>query len=300
MSHELCSRRHCTDETTVPHVKSKLLFHPTQCCIAQKGLHCLLVLQLVHPLIPYSCRRKDNNKTLSYSTDQSPPPTPLQTFAFDDFPVRDIVPQRSPTASNPNHLSYSSASEDDSMYSEDEQFKRPTMKRLESEAERYLRQFHASEAQVEHSTPRPRYNRSSTALSAMSQAPSLSHSPTSTAGMSFPYTPSTTSRPLPPRSNPFSTSYKYSRSIDLVNPFAITPIVPTTAPSSLHYQSHNRRQSLKSGAGAQTSNGFAEGEMLYEKMMMSATPSPGHGSLKQLFKFNEMQAPPTAQTYARY
>jgi len=72
-----------------------------------------------------------------------------------------------------------------------------------------------------------------------------------------------------------------------------------TAPSSPHHQKLDRRDSLKSGAGAQTSNGYAEGEMLYEKMLMSASTSPGHGSLKQLFKFSEMQAPPTTHTYSR-
>jgi hypothetical protein len=81
----------------------------------------------------------------------------------------------------------------------------------------------------------------------------------------------------------------------------MTPMT-VTAPSSLHQQYRDRRESLKSGAGAQTSNGYAEGEMqLYEKVMMAASPSPGHGSLKQLFRFNEMQAPPAqTQTYARY
>jgi hypothetical protein len=146
-------------------------------------------------------------------------------------------------------------------------------------------------------TPRPRYNRSSTALSTISRAPSLSYSPSSTAaGMSFPYTPQTTvttsSRPLPPRANPFSTSYKYSRSTDLVNPFAITPMIPQTAPSSLHQQTtaRDRRVSLKSGAGAATSTGFAEGEILYEKYVLQPSPSPGvgTGSLKQLFRFSEI------------
>jgi hypothetical protein len=259
--------------------------------------------QDIHPLTHYSCRRKDNSKVLSYSSiaDYSPPPTPLQQFAFDDFPVRDIVPQRSPTAAtNANRLSYSSF-EDDDMYSEDE--RRPTLDRRESEAQRYLHQYQ-NQAQAEHSTPRPRYNRSSTGLSMMSQAPSLSHSPTSTVGMSFPYTPSTTSRPLPPRNNPFSTSYKgYSRSIELVNPFAMTPMKPitTTAPSSLHKSYYDRRGSLKSGPDTQTSNESAEGRISYEKLLMSQSPSsPSHGSLKQLFRFNEMQAPPTAPTYSRY
>ncbi|KAF2434470.1 hypothetical protein EJ08DRAFT_467429 [Tothia fuscella] len=246
------------------------------------------------------CRRKDSVKSIDLSqADYSPPLTPLQTFTFDDFPARDIIPRRSPTiAQNPNRLSYSSISEDDT-HSEDE--RRPPLNRQDSEAQRYLRQFGIPEAQrgfvqAPPSTPRPRYNRSSTALSTMSQAPSLSHSPTSTTGMSFPYTPSTTSRPLPPRTNPFSTSYKYARSIDLVNPFA--QAMPQTAPSSLHQQTRDRRVSLKSGAGAQTSTGFAEGEILYEKMMTThSSPSAGNGSLRQLFHYNE---PTAMSSTARY
>jgi len=35
--------------------------------------------------------------------------------------------------------------------------------------------------------------------------------------------------------------------------------------------------------------------LLYDKNEVMGSPlSPGHGSLKQLFRFNEMQAPPTA------
>lgn len=75
----------------------------------------------------------------------------------------------------------------------------------------------------------------------------------------------------------------------------MTPMVPQTAPSSLHQQTtqKDRRLSLKSGAGAATSTGFAEGEILYEKCALLPSPSPGvaTGSLKQLFRFGDVQAP---------
>jgi hypothetical protein len=256
----------------------------------------------------HRCRRKDNAKVLSYHHGaDSPPMTPLQQFAFDDFPVRDIVPQRSPTVTNSKRFSHSSFSEDEGHYSEEEA-QNPDVLHRYSEATHYLRQFQPFEETHQSSTPRPKYNRSYTALSTLSNAPSLSHSPTSMTGMSFPYTPSSTQRPLPSRINPFSTSYKDSRSIDLVNPFALTSRhpIPITAPSSLHH--HPRHDSAQyehnASATTQISQGFAEGEMLmmYGKERLAGSPlRDGHGSLKQLFRFSEMQAPPThANGFARY
>ncbi|TID14571.1 hypothetical protein E6O75_ATG08717 [Venturia nashicola] len=254
------------------------------------------------------CRRKDNAKVLTYHYGgDSPPKTPLQQFSFDDLPVRDIVPQRSPTVTHSKRFSYSSFSEDEGQYFEEDSHHGDVTQRY-SDATYYLHQLHADDPH-QSSTPRPRYNRSFTALSTISNAPSLSHSPTSsTAGMSYPYTPSSiTQRPLPSRINPFSTSYKDTRSIDLVNPFALTSSrhpIPTTAPSSLHHHlrrdsAHRpRRDSAQYGnpsAGAQMSQGFAEGELMsYEK---AGSPVKGnqkgvYGSLKQLFRFSEMQAPP--------
>ena len=85
--------------------------------------------------------------------------------------------------------------------------------------------------------------------------------------------------------------------MDLVNPF------PVTAPSSLHYQSqeryprHDSAQYEHKGAVAvaQTSRGFAEGEMMgFEKVDgRRRVGGEGYGSLKSLFRFNEMQAPPS-------
>ncbi|KIW02144.1 hypothetical protein, variant [Verruconis gallopava] len=245
-----------------------------------------------------SCRRKDHTHIPSYDTyaAQSPPMTPLQSSSsWDKFPMHDIVPQRSPTVNQYalNRYSYSSFSEDETSFSEDEKHMEP---RRESEAERQLRLFAEQAAESHSRTPRPQYKRSSTNYSSMSNAPSLSQSPTSTtAGMSFPYTP--VSRPLPPRTNPtYSTSFKFSKSIELVNPYpAMTQMMPTTAPSSLH----DSRRGLKSGAGAATSQGIAEGEVIYEKSPIPlSTSGPDQSSLKKLFRFNEMQAgPPHSERY---
>lgn len=215
--------------------------------------------------------------------------TPLQQFAFDDLPVRDIVPQRSPTVTNSNRFSCSSYSEDEGHCSEEEWRYSNTTHRY-SDATNYLNKLR-SEDIFHSSTPRPRNNRSYTALSTLSNAPSLSHSPTSTTGMSFPYTPSSTSqRPLPSRINPFSTSYKDTRSIDLVNPFALTSSrhpVPTTAPSSLHHRHDSAQYERKASATAQTSQGFAEGEMMnYERVGGPIRSVEGYESLKQLFLFS--------------
>lgn len=235
----------------------------------------------------YSCRRRDHSKSLSSaSTNQSPPLTPITTLPFEELPVRDIVPQRSPTSITNNRYSSSSLSEYSVQSTDDE--KRRSLISQDSDAARYLRSFYSAEAQAEmvSRTPRPRYNRSSTSVSHLSTAPSLSQSPTSTDPMSMPYTPST--RPLPPRYNPFSSSY-CARTIDLVNPFAtVQPTAPTTAPSSLTHA-----HSLKSRPVSGPSMELVEGDVMYEKRASIATSSPSHGSLKQLFRFSEMQAPPS-------
>ncbi|KAF2497505.1 hypothetical protein BU16DRAFT_316011 [Lophium mytilinum] len=216
-------------------------------------------------------RKKDNEKVVSYSIDYSPPPTPYSQFSFDDFPTRDIVAPRSPTAphSQRSSIAFSELSSDDNANSGDEKL------RQDSEASRYLRQFQSAAAKTETSATRPtrpRYNRASTSHATMSAAPSLSHTPASSASMSMPYTPS--NRPLPPRNNPHSSSYKGygSRSIDLVMPFT----TGATAPSSLNY-------SLKSAASSRTELGVVEGEIRYEKVARIPSVSPANGSLKQLF-----------------
>ncbi|OCK81090.1 hypothetical protein K432DRAFT_416285 [Lepidopterella palustris CBS 459.81] len=215
-----------------------------------------------------SCRKKDNEKTLSYALEHSPPPTPFSNFSFDDMPIRDIVQPRSPTTTRSQRSScaFSEVSSDDNAVSGDEKLRKG------SEASKYLRQFQSATAMAETSArpTRPRYHRSSTSQVIMSVAPSLSHTPASSVSISMPYTPST--RPLPPRNNPHSSSYG-SRSIDLVMPFTAA----TTAPPSL------TQYSLKSAASSRTSIGLVEGEILYEKKSTIPTASPANGSLKRLF-----------------
>ncbi|KAF2730680.1 hypothetical protein EJ04DRAFT_36700 [Polyplosphaeria fusca] len=218
-----------------------------------------------------SCRKKDNEKTVSYPAEYSPPLTPFANFSFEDLHFRDIVPPRSPTQprSQRSSCAFSEMSSDDNTASSDERL------RKESEASKYLRQFQsanqATQAGAETTVrpQRPRYNRASISQATFSAAPSLSHTPASSISYSLPYTPST--RPLPPRTNPNSSSYG-SRSIDLVTPFTYA-----TAPSS------PPQYSLKSAPVSRTSTGAAEGEILYEKKSPVPSVSPANGSLRQLF-----------------
>ncbi|KAK7556890.1 life-span regulatory factor-domain-containing protein [Phyllosticta citricarpa] len=229
-----------------------------------------------------SCRKKDNTKELSF--EPSPPPTPYGSFFFDDTSSsRDILPPRSPTAVPAKRLSYgfSDASEDESDWHDIEK-----PRQQETEATRYLRSFPRSSTELDLRRPvRPQHNRASTAMvlpTTHSAAPSLSHTPTSTLSVSMPFTPS--NRPLLPRRHPHSTSSR-NGSIDLVNPFVTAP---PTAPSSLS------QCSLKCSPSCTTSTGVAEGELeLFQKRTPTAT-SPGQGSLKALFAFSAMQAPPTS------
>lgn len=226
-----------------------------------------------------SCRRQDNEKVLFVMpADNSPPRTPLAQFSFDDLPTRDIVTPLSPTLM-PGHrhsAAFSEASEDDPALSEDE-----VRKRCDSEAARYLRQFQNATSGFEISSA-PTLERSDSSQTTTSAAPSLSHTPASMASTSMPYTPS--ARPLPQRYSAQGSSYG-PRSIDLVTPCTGVSSMAPPVPSDFGYL-------LKSSAGSKTSLGLAEGEMLYEKKSSIPRISPGHGSLKQLFAFNEMQALP--------
>ncbi|KAF2477557.1 uncharacterized protein BDR25DRAFT_2008 [Lindgomyces ingoldianus] len=214
-----------------------------------------------------SCRTKDNEKAISCSIDPSPPSTPFANFSFEDFHFRDIVPPRSPTAprSQRSSCAFSELSSDDNAASGDEKLRG-------SEASKYLRQFQSATAMAETTMgpSRPRYNRASTSQATFSAAPSLSHTPASSISFSLPYTPST--RPLPPRTNPHSSSYG-SRSINLVTPLSH----PATAPSS------PPQYSLKSAPISRTSISSVEGEIRYEKKSPIPSVSPANGSLKRLF-----------------
>ena len=234
-------------------------------------LYCIHILHSI--LTCCSCRKKDNEKQIHYSYDQSPPLTPFN-FSFEDLHFRDIVPPRSPTIANRSQRSscaFSELSSDDNTSSDSEK----QASRKDSDASRYLRQFHsASTVETTPRQTRPRYNRASTSMStftygnAFGAAPSLSHTPASSVSYSLPYTPST--RPLPPRNPTHSSSYG-ARSIDLVTPFNYA-----TAPSS------PPQYSLKSAPVSTTSKGNAEGEIMYAKSPIPSA-SPANGSLKQLF-----------------
>lgn len=115
---------------------------------------------------------------------------------------------------------------------------------------------------------RPNYSRASMSHINFNVAPSLSHTPGSTASFSLPYTPS--NRPLPPRTNPHSSSYSH-KSIDLVTPLTYA----ATAPSSPH------RYSLKTAPETAMSASTIEGEFMYEKSPVLST-SPANGSLGRL------------------
>ncbi|KAJ4298257.1 hypothetical protein N0V90_006156 [Kalmusia sp. IMI 367209] len=218
-----------------------------------------------------SCRKKDTEKQFAFPHDQSPPLTPFSQFSnftFEDLHFRDIVPPRSPTQlrSNRSSCAFSELSSDDNALSGDEK------PRQDSDASRYLRQFqqasYATDAAATIRPRRPHYTRASTSHVSFSMAPSLSHTPASSASFSLPYTPST--RPLPPRTNPHSSSYTY-KSIDLVTPLTYA----STAPSS------PRQYSLKTHPETATSASTIEGEIRYQKSPIMSM-SPANGSLGRL------------------
>lgn len=238
--------------------------------------HCALLLRKVwhlhHPIThrppltcTLSCKKKDTDKSLTYSYDHySPPTTPFANFTFDDLAFRDIVPQRSPTQpdSKRSSCAFSDTSSDDN--SDD---------RYHSEASAYLRKFQSTPAYSPDTVRqyRPRYNRASTSQYSFSAAPSLSHTPASSVSYSLPYTPAT--RPLPPRTKPsHSGSYgANAKSIDLVTPL--------TAPSSP--KSSPKSYSHKSPAISRTSTSTIEGEIIYAKSPVPE-PSIASGSLGRL------------------
>lgn len=142
---------------------------------------------------------------------------------------------------------------------------------MDSDASRYLRQFQsatASSTETAVRPNRPRFNRASTSQVTFSTAPSLSHTPASSVSLSMPYTPST--RPLPPRTNPHSSSYS-SKSIDLVTPWSGTYTAPSSPP----------QYSLKAAPVSHTSINTIEGEILYAKSPIPSM-SPANGSLGRL------------------
>jgi hypothetical protein len=260
-----------------------------------------------------SCRRRDMNKPLASSVPSSHhlhsrPMTPAQSQAGLDqlSPPRDIIPQKSPTITS-NRFSFTdlfaagttSDVEEDVESSEDSQRQAIRPKhhhRQDSEAARYLRQFQSPSFIAETATKpprRPAQSRSST----YSVAPSLTHSPSpGTSPSSF--TPLSSlplaySRPLPPRANPYSRSYG-AKNINLVTPHA--------GPQSAAHINLSNLPGLKAQPSLSTNVGADElpdelptDDLKYEKKpMVGSVPRESKGALRSLFRFDDMQAPPTA------
>lgn len=139
--------------------------------------------------------------------------------------------------------------------------------RSNSEASKHLRKFQSTTSySSETARPyRPHYNRASASHISLANAPSLSHTPTSSVSYSLPYTPAT-ARPLPPRT-PYAT-HSSSKSIDLVT--------PVTAPSS------PKMYSYKTPPISRTSTSTIEGEIVYAKSPVPSSPSVASGSLGRL------------------
>ena len=225
-----------------------------------------------------SCRKKDTEKEFIFPPDQSPPLTPysqVSNLSIEDLHFRDIVPPRSPTQirSNRSSCAFSELSSDDNVGYGDEKPKQ------EREASRYLRQFHSSSSSTDMTATirprRPYYNRASTSHVTFSAAPSLSHTPASSISYSLPYTPST--RPLPPRTNPHSSSYT-QKSIDLVTPLVYPSTAPPTAlPSSPRTNPYPAPPVAYTATSASTIGG----EITYAKSPITSS-SPANGSLGRL------------------
>ena len=115
-------------------------------CSERYGPHVPLLPHHRRAHVPHSCRKKDNEKTLSFQTEHSPPPTPFSNFSnlsFEDLHFRDIVPPRSPTAprSQRSSCAFSELSYDDNAGSNDDK-----SAAMESDASRYLRLFQSTSA----------------------------------------------------------------------------------------------------------------------------------------------------------
>lgn len=168
-----------------------------------------------------------------------------------------------------------SLSDSDSTYSED----RSVHGRCGSEANHYPRAFN------KHQRPGLR-SRASTSDSGM---PSLINTPASSVGTA-PSMPS--HRPLPSRTNIYSTNASATKSIDLVTPWSVT------APSSLTpvLASGPDITSLKSSASTLTSFRVVEADDIsYKRHTMPAEISASQGSLKQLFRHDAVKASPVEQ-----
>lgn len=283
----------------VQHVTSRLWSQTLRYSIAQRGSYCKIRSLAGIILTEYvSCRLQDSqDQSLPlFKTDISPPPSPYALSHADTLPTRDIVPQRSPSnypAASPNSTTQSSTADlRPSTTDPTRKSRRGSAPRKNSEAARYLAQFGSLD------TTRPTYSRSSTMNG--EPIPSLSHTPNSLASATSPYTlqqysaSSSSQRTLPQRQpNPrwSSTSFS-SRSVGLVTPIShassfvtITGEQSTKIEGIAHHDfAHSYSYSYKSDLA---------GPLSYEKKSsFEGSMSPRRGSLKQLFRFEEMRSQP--------
>lgn len=217
----------------------------------------------------FSCRQQDSKHNSTTST--SPKHT---TPAFQVTAPRDLIPQRSPTATTRSPFFQPPTifpdSDSDSVESNGE--KRALAVRTSSEAARFLRQFQTG---VERPPSRTRPSRSS------ANVPSLTHSLTSSASASEPYTPFSE----PDRAFPFRRSVGHSRgsrSVDVTTPDGCLP----TAPASIEtitkqtYDMNLQRVGPSHPTPNSKNDHKAPG---YEKMVVSSRGvPPGQSSLKRL------------------
>lgn len=211
-----------------------------------------------------ACRKKDVSRPTSIQSLESvkSPSSTAASSYFDTHPPADIVPQRSPTVLRPMSLTFS----DFSIYDSD------------SSSSIYGRRESTDSHHHDTTSTRPRFARAQT-TSDTSTIPSLIHSPSSSYGT---VASNASYRPLPPRHNPFTTSFS-TKSIDLV-----IPCSPSTSPTQLLKDS-----SLKSCASTLTSFRVAEaGDISYERRSPKSPDKTSDRALKQLFCHDAMKAPP--------
>ncbi len=233
-----------------------------------------------------SCRNKDTMK----QHDCSPPTSPFSNLAWDDIHFRDIVPARSPTQppSIRSSCAFSDIPSDDNTASGVEKAGKAF------EDSQYLGQWqplsHSANMTATVRPGRPQFNRTSISQVSYSAAPSLSHTPASSASFSLPYTPLYTpsTRRLPWRTNPYSSSYG-AKSNDLVTPWTLREpekgtetetetetetATATPPPSPPHY-------SMKSAPSTKMEDSRAAGVILYAKSPIPSV-SLANGSLGRL------------------
>ena len=211
------------------------------------------------------------------------------------------MPQMSPTTYTHQPLffqqpDYMASDSDSQSVDSNDNRKRPATRRSNSEAARWLEQFHPT---------RPRYARNSITTTS-GFTPSICYTASSSISASIPYkSVPTTSRPLPRRKNPIGSSTSLAgRSIDLVTPIEHHPMHFPTASSSLEAITQRDITDIISGGASHLKDERAENRtsnviyddaalLSYErKATLQASPLPGRGSLKKMFGYVEIRGQP--------